>query len=113
MTGQNHVYITIDWQEQHIMGNTNRRRIWDKKRRVCLADECADVLPCSNPNCIGGGFEIGSKIKNLLVSGKENEKNSIICRNAINPDPTKGCSHTIIYSIACVRPYQREHSLSV
>jgi hypothetical protein len=110
MTVQNYVYITIDWQEQHIVGNTNRRQVWDKERQVCIVDECVDILPCSNPNCVGGGFEIGGRIRRLLISGKENEQNSMICRNAVHADPTKECSHTIVYSIVCIRPFQREHA---
>ncbi len=108
MNNSKHVYLTIDWQEQNVIDNTNRRQIWEKQRRVLSIDDLIEVLPCSNPDCEGGGFEIGDRIRDLLAQGKDSEQNSLICRNAIHPDRNKRCLHTIIYSIACIRPYQRE-----
>ena len=101
------VYITIDWQEQNVLDNTNRREVWKQERKVCLPDDYPQVLPCSNPACKNGGFEIGSRIETLLESGKDSEQNSLICRNAIHQDRDKRCLHTIIYTIACIRPFQR------
>ena len=108
MTNQRHVYLTIDWQEQNVLDDTNRRQVWKKDRIVCPPNEYPRLLPCSNPNCEDGGFEIGDRIAALLASGKDSEQNSLICRNAIHQDRDKRCLHTIIYSIACIRPYQRE-----
>jgi hypothetical protein len=113
MTSQRHVYITIDWQEQNIIDDTNRREVWDKERQVCPSNGYPEILPCSNPNCQEGGFEIGDRIRALLSSGKDSEQNSLICRNAINPNRDERCLHTIIYSIACIRPYQRDRSQTV
>ena len=113
MTSKRHVYVTIDWQEQNILDDTNRRQVWKKERVVCPPNDYPEVLPCSNPACEDGGFEIGDRIKALLDSGKDSEQNSLICRNAIHEDRGKRCLHTIIYSIACIRPYQRERSSSV
>jgi hypothetical protein len=111
MAGRN-VYITIDWQEQNVIDDTNRRQVWQKERVVCGSHDHPEVLPCSNPTCKeAGGFEIGERIRNLLTSGKDSEQNSLICRNAIHADRDMRCMHTIVYSIACIRPYQRERSL--
>jgi hypothetical protein len=110
MTSQRHVYLTIDWQEQNVLDDTNRRQVWKKDRIVCPPNEYPQLLPCSNPNCKDGGFEIGDRIAELLASGKDSEQNSLICRNAIHQDRDKRCLHTIIYSVACIRPYQRERS---
>lgn len=112
MTSQRHVYLTIDWQEQNVLDDTNRRQVWKKDRIVCPPNEYPQLLPCSNPNCKDGGFEIGDRIAALLASGKDSEQNSLICRNAIHQDRDKRCLHTIIYSVACIRPYQRERSQS-
>lgn len=112
MTDQD-VFITIDWQEQSILDATIRRKVWKKKRKVCTPNDYPQKLPCSNPECQDGGFEIGDKIAALLTSGKDSEQNSLICRNAVHEDKTKRCVHTIIYSIACIRPYQRERSRSL
>jgi len=108
MTEKN-IYITIDWQEQNIIDDTNRRKVWNKEREVCFSHNYPQLLPCNNPKCKnGGGFEIGERIRNLLASGNDSEQNSLICRNAIHPDRDKRCLHTIIYTIVCIRPYQRE-----
>jgi hypothetical protein len=112
MTGQRHVYVTIDWQEQTVINDSNRREVWQRERKVCQPDDYPMVLPCGNPACQGGGFEIGGRIRTLIDSGRDNEQNSLICRNAIHPDRNKRCLHTIIYSIACIRPYQRERLLA-
>jgi hypothetical protein len=42
------------------------------------------------------------------------EQNSLICINAMPKEGRKRCMHTIIYSISCVLPFQRErpHSLT-
>ena len=108
MANQKQVYITIDWQEQGPLEATGRR-LWRKERRVCTPDDYPEQLPCNNPNCKEGGFEIGDKIAALLASGENNEQNSLICRNAIHKDRSERCLHTIIYSIACIRPYQRHN----
>lgn len=101
------VYITLDWQEQGPL-ETSGQRLWKKGRQVCTPDDYPQRLPCNNPDCENGGFEIGSRIAALLASGKDSEQNSLICRNAIHEDRSRRCLHTIIYSIACIRPYQRE-----
>jgi len=111
---EKNIYITIDWQEQNIIDDTNRRQVWNKEREVCFSTNYPKTLPCSNPSCKkAGGFEIGERIRNLLASGNDIEQNSLICRNAIHPDREKRCLHTIIYTIACIRPYQRERSQTV
>jgi hypothetical protein len=110
MANQRHVYITIDWQEQTVIDDTNRREVWKQDRKVCPPSEYPKLLPCSNPKCKNGGFEIGARIEALLTSGKDSEQNSLICRNAIHQDRSKRCLHTIVYSIACIRPYQRDRS---
>lgn len=107
MTSYKHIYVTIDWQEQNVLDDTNRRQVWKKERIVCSADDYPKLLPCSNPACRDGGFDLGTRIKELLDSGKDNEQNSLICRNAIHPDREQRCLHTIIYSVACIRPFQR------
>ncbi len=107
MTNSKQVYVTIEWQEQGPLEATGRR-LWRKERKVCTIEDYPRVLPCNNPECEGGGFEIGDKIIALLASGENNEQNSLICRNAIHKDRSKRCLHIITYSIACIRPYQRQ-----
>jgi hypothetical protein len=107
MTMQKPVYITLDWQEQGPL-ETSGRRLWRKGRKVCTPTDYPQLLPCNNPECENGGFDIGDRIAALLASGKDSEQNSLICRNAISEDRSKRCLHTIIYSIACIRPYQRQ-----
>ncbi len=108
MTNPKQVYITIEWQEQGPLEEATGRRLWRKERKVCSLDDYPQLLPCNNPDCEGGGFDIGDKVVALLESGENNEQNSLICRNAINKDRSKRCLHIITYSIACVRPYQRQ-----
>ncbi len=109
MINQKHVYIILDWQEQGPMENTGRR-LWRKERKVCTPDNYPKKIPCHNPDCEEGGFEIGDRVAALITSGKSSEQNSLICSNAIHEDRSKRCLHTIIYSITCVLPYQREVS---
>jgi len=108
MTSQGHMYyIVLEWQEQGLL-QTAGRQLWRQGRMVCAPNDCPQRLPCSNPECEGGGFELGDRVAALLASGKNSEQNSLICRNAIHQDRAKRCLHTIIYSVACVRPYQRQ-----
>jgi hypothetical protein len=112
VTSQRPVYITLEWQEQGPLETTGRR-LWREERMVCTPYDYPKELPCSNPECQGGGFEIGDRIAALLASGKNSEQNSLVCRNAIYKDRTKRCLHTIIYTITCVRPYQRQKPQSI
>ena len=107
MTSQNRVYITLEWQEQSPTGPAGRR-VWQQERKILTPNDYPERLVCHNPECEDGGFEIGERIAALLNYGQRNEQNSLVCRNAIHPDRTKRCLHTIIYSIACIRPFQRE-----
>lgn len=106
MSNSKQVYITIEWQEQGPLEATGRR-LWRRERKVCTPDDYPQSIPCNNPDCEGGGFDIGEKIAALLSSEENNEQNSLICHNAINKERLKRCLHIITYSIACVRPYQR------
>ncbi len=112
MTTPKPVYITLDWQEQGPL-EASGRRLWRKGRKVCTPTDYPKLLPCNNPKCENGGFEIGDRIANLLASYQDSEQNSLICRNAIHEDRSKRCLHTIIYSIACIRPYERQSSESL
>jgi hypothetical protein len=107
MANPEKVYITMEWHEQGPLDVTGRR-LWRKERTVCTIEDYPRVLPCNNPDCEEGGFDIGDRIVALLNSGENNEQNSLICRNAIHYDPSKRCLHIIAYSIACIRPYQRQ-----
>ena len=104
---QRPVYITVEWQEQGPL-DTPGSRLWKEDRLVCTPYDYPELLPCSNPECKGGGFEIGDRIAALLASDRNSEQNSLVCRNAIDNDRTKRCLHTIIYSITRVSPYQRQ-----
>lgn len=104
-----HVYITLEWQEQGPL-DASSRRLLREGRMVCTPYDYPEQLPCNNPECEDGGFEIGDRVAALLASGKDSEQNSLVCRNAIHKDRTKRCLHTIMYSITCVRPYQRHVS---
>ncbi|MEW5959186.1 MAG: hypothetical protein AB1801_15765 [Chloroflexota bacterium] len=99
-------FITIDWQEQGPIQD-DMQRLWKKGRKICTPDDYPQQLPCHNPECAGGGFEIGARIAALLASGESTEQNSLICINAIHKDRDKRCLHTIFYSISCVHPFQR------
>jgi hypothetical protein len=83
------------------------QRLWKKGRKICGPDDYPQKLPCHNPKCEGGGFEIGDRIAALLSSGDDSDQNSLICTNAIHKDRNKRCLHTIFYSISCVHPFQR------
>lgn len=107
MTNPKQVYITIEWQEQGPLESTGRR-LWRRERKVYTVEDYPQRIPCNNPHCEDGGFDIGEKIALLLSSQENNEQNSLICRNAINKERQKHCLHIITYSIACVRPYQRQ-----
>ncbi len=109
MTSKNQVYITIDWQEQGPMETTGHR-LWREGRKVCNSINYPQKLACHNPNCKNGGFKIGARVATLLESGQLNEQNSLICTNALPQEGHERCMHTIIYSITCVLPFQREGS---
>jgi len=112
MVAKGPVYITVEWQEQGPL-ETPGSRLWREGRVVCTPYDYPEILPCSNPDCEDGGFEIGDRVDELLASGKISDQNSLVCRNAIEIDRTKRCLHTIIYSITRVRPYQRNKSQPV
>jgi hypothetical protein len=112
MTAKGPVYITVEWQEQGPL-ETPGSQLWREERMVCTPYDYPEILPCSNPNCEDGGFEIGDRVAELLGSGKVSDQNSLVCRNAIDNDRSKRCLHTIIYSITRVRPYQRNKSQKV
>jgi hypothetical protein len=99
-------FIILSWHEL-VPLKDNGYRLWLTERKVYVPTEYPEELPCSNPECQGGGFDIGDRITNLLKSGQYSEQNSLICRNAIHQDRTKRCLHTILYSIAHIRPYYR------
>jgi len=107
MTPQGPVYVTVEWQEQGPL-ETPGSRLWREGRAVCTPYDYPETIPCSNPECENGGFEIGERIATLLDSGQVSDQNSLVCRNAIDNDRTKRCLHTIIYTITRVRPYQRQ-----
>lgn len=106
-TNQDQMYIVLDWQEQGPM-EPNGQRLWQQERRICTPDDYPEKLPCHNPRCEGGGFEIGNRIAAFINSDKESEQNSLICNNAIHHGQKERCLHTILYSITRVLPYQRE-----
>jgi hypothetical protein len=112
MKTQGPIYITLEWQEQGPL-ETPGSRLWHEGRMVCTPYDYPEQLPCSNPECTDGGFEIGDRIAGLLASGNTSDQNSLVCRNAIVSDRTKRCLHTIIYSITRVRPYQRQKPQTV
>jgi hypothetical protein len=101
------VYITLDWREEGPLDSVTGRRFWQKGRKVCAHNKYPKRLPCHNPNCQDGGFEIGDRIAALLASRIDNEQNSLICTNALHEDRAKRCLHTILYSLVCVYPYRR------
>lgn len=100
------VYITLDWQEQGPMDTNGRRPQW--KGREVSTRNYPSKLSCHNPECKDGGFDIGDKIEALLASEEPFEQNSLVCNNAVNPDRTKRCTHTISYSISCIYPHGNE-----
>jgi hypothetical protein len=109
MTNSKQVYLVIEWQEQGPLDSMGQR-LWYKERVVGTTENYPRLLPCHNPECESGGFDIGDKIVALLASGENNELNSLICRQAVHKDHSKRCLHIIAYSIACIRPYQRQKS---
>lgn len=109
MVDQQNVYIILEWQEQGTM-DISGGRLLENGRKVFTPEDYPEKLPCHNPECKGGGFEIGSKISALLASGQNSEQNSLICTNAVPEGRTRRCLHTIFYSITCVLPYGREES---
>ena len=108
MASQRPIYITLEWQEQGPLEKTPGSRLWRDERLVCTPYDYPELIPCSNPDCDNGGFEIGDRIVSLLGSDRTSEQNSLVCRNAIDSDRSKRCLHTIIYSITRVSPYQRQ-----
>jgi hypothetical protein len=107
MENEDHVFIVVEWLERGTMG-INGDRIQEKGREVTAVDNFPKMLPCHNPECEGGGFEIGRRISALLRSDRYSEQNSLICINAIGSRGSKRCLHTIFYSISRILPYQRE-----
>jgi hypothetical protein len=112
MINQKQIYITIEWQEQGPM-ETSGHRLWREDRKVYTHLNYPDRLECHNPDCEDGGFEIGDRVAALLDSNKLSEQNSLICINAMPKEGRKRCMHTIIYSISCVLPFQRERPRSL
>lgn len=98
--------INLEWQERGPLED-NGHRLWRKGRKVCTLQDYPEKLPCHNPKCQAGGFEIGQRIAELLTSRKFSEENSLICTNAIHEERSKRCLHTIIYTITAVAPNRR------
>ena len=107
MVDQKNVFIILEWQEQGPIEITGDR-LFKKGREICVPDNYPKKLPCHNPECEGGGFEIGAKISALLSSGRPSEQNSLICTNAVHKNRDRRCLHIICYSITRVLPYARE-----
>ncbi len=101
------MYIKLDWHEEGPLYIPGGERFLRHDRKVYTSTDYPRRLPCSNPHCQDGGFEIGERIAALLAAGKENEQKSLICRNVTQEDYTKRCWHTILYSIICINPYHR------
>lgn len=108
MTSKTTVFIILTWQEEGRFKTTTGTVLYRKERKTFIPPDYPQHLSCSNPNCQGGGFDIGDRISTLLTSGTDDELNSLICRNAVHPDRAKRCLHTIRYSITCIYPYQRQ-----
>jgi len=104
------VYITIEWQEYGPLDSPGRR-LWWRERRICTIENYPQYLPCHNPDCEEGGFEIGEKINELLASTNNEAQNSLICFKAMRKERQKRCSHVITYSIVCILPYQHQRPL--
>jgi hypothetical protein len=107
MTPQTSNYIVLDWLEKNPDGALEQVR-WRGNRRIFTPLNYPKWLPCSNPDCEHGGYEIGDRIAALLASDRDSEHNSLICRNAIHPNRSRRCRHLICYVIACVRPFQHD-----
>jgi hypothetical protein len=107
MANPKQVYLMIAWQEQGPLDVTGRRR-WRKEQKVCTNEDYPQLLPCHNPECEEGGFDIGDRIVALLASEKNHEQNSLICHNAVHKNRRKRCLHTIAYAITCIRPYHQQ-----
>jgi hypothetical protein len=106
MRYRNELYITLEWQEEGPLDTSGRRL--QKQGRQVTAQEYPQELACHNPECQDGGFDIGERITALLASKEYYEQNSLVCRNAIHPDRSRRCLHTIKYSISCIYPHGRE-----
>lgn len=100
------IYLKLDWHEEGPLDPFSGERLLKQDRKVYVSTAYPQRLPCSNPECQEGGFEIGQRIAALLTAGIEGEQKSLICRNALHKDHTKKCWHTILYSINCVYPYR-------
>jgi len=101
------VYINLEWREEGPLDVATGERLLRQNRKVCTSTEYPRRLPCSNPQCENGGFEIGEKIEALLVSDVDNDQNSLVCINAAHEDRAKRCLHTILYSLICIFPHRR------
>lgn len=101
------VYITLDWREEGPLDAVTGHRFWQKDRKVFSTTKRLKRLPCHNPDCQNGGFEIGPRIAAFLATGADTEQNSLICVNALHADRAKRCLHTILYSINCIYPHRR------
>ena len=98
--------INLEWQERGPLQENGQQLIF-KGREICTPKNYPEKLPCHNPSCDCGGFEIGRRVAKLLASRKFSEENSLICTNAIHEDRDKRCLHTIIYTITSISPYRR------
>ena len=101
--------ITVEWQERGPK-QTNGQQLIYQGREICTPSDYPKILTCHNPDCEYGGFEIGTKIADLIDSRKRSDENSLVCTNAVHEDRDKRCIHTIIYTIACISPYRLERS---
>lgn len=110
ITSRQQLFITIDWQEYGPLDSSGQR-LWRRERLACSGESYPQRLPCHNPACAAGGFEIGEKIAELLASGEQDAFNSLICRQATPQAGQTRCLHVITYSITCVRPFQRQRPL--
>lgn len=102
------VYINLEWREEGPEDVATGEHLVKQVRKVCTSTEYPRRLPCSNPHCENGGFEIGEKIEALLVSDVDSEQNSLVCINAMHEDRANRCLHTILYSLICIFPHPKE-----
>ncbi len=107
LNSKQQVYLTIDWQEHDPLDSTEQR-LWQRARQLCTLENYPQRLPCHNPACEEGGFEIGPKISAVLAATGQNYAQSTLI--GLKAEHRSGsCLHTITYSITYVRPYQHRN----
>jgi hypothetical protein len=92
----------VEWRERR--GPEDGRPAEGRKTGYRRGNFTQGVLPCSNPACHEGGYEVDKLIAQMLRSGERDQSGTLLCSGReIGDEARRGpvrCPHRIDYSVS-------------